>query len=318
MKKNTLDLSIVISTFNTKGLLKKTLLSVYRTFKDITFEIIVVDDASGDGSADMVRKYFPKANVITNKNNLGYSKSYNLGTKISNGKYILHLNSDVQFLGNLSFNEIISFMKSRPDVGIAGCKVLKSNGSLDLPCRRSFPTPINIFFQTIGLAKMFPKNKYFGNYYLTYLDDNKITEIDCIMGAFMLIKRDLFKKIGYLDEIFFIYGEDIDFCYRAKNAGWKIVYFPKIKIKHLHGGTTNNFRLRYIWHFHYSMFQYYNKHYLKKNLFPLHIIVYTGIILRLALVLFVNLLNLNSIIYIKKMYAYIGVHIFSYSIFPKF
>src|SRR3989338_5616307 len=175
MKKTILDLSIVISTFNTKGLLKKTLLSIYKTFKDITFEIIIVDDASKDGSADMVKKYFPKVRLITNANNLGYSKSYNLGTKISDGKYILHLNSDVQFISKSSFNKIISFMKSNPDVGITGCKILKSNGGLDLPCKRSFPTPTNIFFQTIGLAKMFPKNKYFGNYYLTYLDDNKTT-----------------------------------------------------------------------------------------------------------------------------------------------
>lgn len=288
MKVDTLDISIIISTFNTKKLLRKTLSSIYSYFKGIRFEIIVIDDASDDGTRQAVKKYFPKVKIIKNKNNLGYSKSYNLGTKLAAGEYILHLNSDVEFIGKYSFDKMLLYMKKNKGVGVSGCKILKSNGALDLPCRRSFPTPMNILFQSVGLAKAFPKSKIFGNYYLTYLNEDKITEVDCIMGAFMLIKKDVFKTIGYLDENFFIYGEDIDFCYRVKNAGMKIVYFPKVLLKHLHGGTTSKFKSKYIWHFHYSMFQYYNKHFAKKNNFFLNTIVYIGIIIRFLFMLIIS------------------------------
>lgn len=295
MKKNIIDISIIVSTFNTKKLLKKNISSIYEAIKDLNFEVIVIDDASNDNTTEMVINHFPKVKLITNKKNLGYSKSYNLGTKAAKGKYILHLNSDVLFQRNSSFKRMIDIMEYDKNVGIIGCKIIKSNGKLDLPCKRSLPTPANIFFQSIGLAKLFPKNKYFGNYYLTYLDDNQTIEVGCIMGAFMFVKKEVFNKIGYLDENFFMYGEDVDFCYRAKKNGWKIIYFPKIKIKHLHGGTTSNSRFKYIWHFHYSMFQYYNKHHAKKNIFLLNIIIYEGIIFRFLLVS--SLVFFNSMIF---------------------
>lgn len=274
-----LDLSIIIGNYNTEKLLKRTLTSIYKNTRNINFEIIVVDDGSVDKSVEMVKKEFPKIKIKKNLKNLGYSKTYNIGTKLSNSRYILHLNSDVSFTKDSSLNLIIKFMDQNPNIGISGCKVIKHDGSLDLPCRRALPTIKNVLFQTTGLYKIFPKIKSL-NYYLTYLPDDKIAKIECIMGAFMLIKKELIQEIGYLDERFFIYSEDIDYCYRAVKADWDIYYFPKIKVKHIHGGTTRQFKIKYLINFHKGMFLYYNKHFLKSNFFLLNYFVYLGIILR--------------------------------------
>jgi len=277
-----LDLSIIIGNYNTEELLKKTLTSIYKNTKNINYEIIVIDDGSVDGSVEMIKRNFPKIKIKKNIKNLGYSKTYNIGTKLSKSRYILHLNSDVFFTKDSSLDLIIKFMDKNPNIGIAGCKVIKHDGSLDLPCRRSLPTIKNVFFQTTGLYKIFPKNKSL-NYYLTYLPDNKITKIECIMGAFMLIKKNLIKEIGYLDERFFIYSEDIDYCYRAIKAGWDVYYFPKIKVKHIHGGTTRQFKIKYLLNFHKGMFLYYNKHMARRNFFILNLLVYLGILIRLTM-----------------------------------
>lgn len=281
MKRNNIDLSIVISNYNTKELLKKTLISCIKSSDKIKTEIIVVDDASADNSSQMVKKEFPKITLIQSKINRGYSKSYNIGTRIAKGRYILHLNSDVTFLGDQKLDYLIRFMDDNPQIGITGCKILKPNGKLDLPCKRALPTISNIFWQTSGLSNLFPNNKLFGEYYLNYLDENKIQSVDCLMGAFMLIRKKVFKQIGLLDEQFFIYGEDIDFCYRTKKAGWRIYYNPKLIIRHHHGGTTNKSRLKHILKFHHAMFLYYKKHLAKKNSFIINAFVYWGITTRI-------------------------------------
>ncbi|MBF8250051.1 MAG: hypothetical protein HW400_652 [Candidatus Levybacteria bacterium] len=285
-----LDLSIIIGNYNTEKLLEKTISSVYRNIKNISFEIIVVDDGSSDRSVEMVKNKFPKIKIRENAKNLGYSKTYNIGTRLSKSRYVLHLNSDIFFTKDSSLDLIIKFMDKNQNIGISGCKIIKRDGSLDMPCKRSLPTIINVFSQTIGLYKIFPKIKSL-NYYLTYIPDDEIARIECIMGAFMLIRKELIKKIGYLDERFFIYSEDIDYCYRAIKAGWSVYYFPKIKIKHMHGGTTQQFKFKYLLNFHKGMFLYYNKHFARKNLFLVNYLIYSGILLRLAFFTVIGLLS---------------------------
>jgi len=280
MKNNNIDLSIVISNYNTRELLKKTLVSSIKSTKNIRTEIIVIDDASSDKSAEMVKNEFPKLKLVQNITNKGYSKSYNIGTKLAKGRYILHLNSDITFLGKYKLDYLLEFMDDHPKIGITGCKIVKLNGRIDLPCKRAFPTISNIFWQTIGLSNLFPKNKLFGKYYLSYLNENEIQPVDCLMGAFMLIRKNVFKQIGLLDEQFFIYGEDIDFCYRTKKAGWEIYYNPKLIVKHHHGGTTNKSRLKHIFKFHHAMLLYYKKHLAKNNSYILNCFVYFGIATR--------------------------------------
>lgn len=277
-----LDVSVIIGNYNTEKLLKRTLTSVYKNTKNIAFEIIVIDDGSVDKSVEMVKKYFPKIQIKKNTKNLGYSKTYNIGTKLSKSRYTLHLNSDVFFTKDSSLDLIIKFMDENPNIGISGCKIIKHDGSLDLPCRHSLPTLTNVFSQTIGLHKIFPKIKS-ANYYMTYLPNTQITKVGGIIGAFMLIRRRLIDEIGYLDERFFIYCEDTDYCYRAIKAGWDVYYFPKVKVKHMHGGTTRQFKIKSLLNFHKGMLLYYNKHHAQKNFFMLNLLVYLGILIRLTL-----------------------------------
>ncbi|MDO8660123.1 MAG: glycosyltransferase family 2 protein [Candidatus Parcubacteria bacterium] len=288
-----LDLSIVICNYNTEKLLKETLSSIYRHTRNVSFEIIVVDDGSTDGSAAMVRELFPKVIVAKNAKNLGYSKSCNIGTKLSKGEYILHLNSDVNFTSKTSMDLILKFMEKNPNIGICGCKIVRNDGSLDLACRHAVPTLKNSFFQMFSLYKLFPKIKS-TNYYMTYLPDNKITKVGGL-GAFMLIRRKLIEKIGYLDEDFFIYCEDTDYCYRAIKAGWDLYYFPEVMVKHVHGGTTNQFRIKALLYFHKGIFMYYKKHHLNKSFFLLNIIVYLGIFIRLTLYIILELTKILDI-----------------------
>jgi len=277
-----LDVSIIIGNYNTEKLLKRTLSSVYQNTKNVNFEIIVIDDGSVDKSVEMVKKNFPKIKIRKNTKNLGYSKTYNIGTKLSKSRYTLHLNSDVFFTKDSSLDLIIKFMDENPNIGISGCKIIKHDGSLDLPCRHSLPTLTNVFFQTLGLYKIFPNIKS-ANYYMTYLPDDRIVKVGGIIGAFMLIRKKLINEIGYLDERFFIYCEDTDYCYRAIKAGWDVYYFPKIKVKHMHGGTTKQFKVKSLLNFHKGMFLYYKKHNAKDKFFLLNFIVYSGILIRLGL-----------------------------------
>lgn len=285
-----LDLSIIIGNYNTQDLLKNTLSSIYKNIKNISYEIIAIDDGSIDGSVEMVKKNFPKIKIKKNTKNLGYSKTYNIGSKLSQSRYILHLNSDVYFTKNSPMDILLRFMDENPKIGIAGCKIIKYDGTLDLPCRHALPTIKNVFFQTFGLYKLFPKVKSL-NYYMTYLPDNQITKVGGIIGAFMLIKKEVIKQIGYLDERFFIYCEDTDYCYRAIKAGWDVYYFPKIKVKHMHGGTTRQSKIKSLINFHRGMFLYYGKHHANENFFLLNLIVYTGIVARFMLFAVMELLN---------------------------
>src|SRR3989344_1646802 len=283
------NISIVICNYNTSKILKNTLSSIYRNTKNISFEIIVVDDGSTDDSVEIIKKYFPKIKVIKNTKNLGYSKSCNIGTKLAKGKYILHLNSDVNFTNDTSLNLILRFMDENPNICICGCKIIRPDGSLDLACKHAVPTLKNSFFQILNLYKLFPKITSI-NYYMTYLSDNQIAKVGGL-GAFMLMRRELIEEIGYLDEEFFIYCEDTDYCYRAIKAGWDLYYFPKITVKHIHGGTTNQFPIKALLIFHKGIFLFYKKHYASKNFFLLNLIVYLGILLRLGLFVIIELLT---------------------------
>ncbi len=296
------DVSIIIGTYNTKNLVKKTLASIYRNAKNISVEIILIDDASEDGTYDMLINNYPDAVIIRNTKNLGYSKTYNKGTKLAKGRYILHINSDVQFTKDSHLDSIIKFMDENKTAGIVGCKVLKHNGKLDLPCRHAIPTLKNVLFQMFNLYRLFPMIRS-TNYYMTYLNENQITEVGGILGAFMLIRRRVFKNIGFLDENFYLYCEDTDFCYRAIRAGWKVFYFPKITVKHIHGGTTRQFKMRALLMFHKGIYYYYKKHHSKNNSIILNYFVYLGITARLAL--FLSWDVLLSFYYLKNFKKFI-------------
>lgn len=287
-----IDLSIVIVSYNTKDLLKSCLESIYKTSKDFSFEVIVSDNNSSDGSSEMVSKNFKNVILIENTKNLGFSKANNTGVKKTSGRYVLFLNSDTVVYEN-TLKHMIKFMDEHKDTGAATCKLLMPNGKIDDAAHRGFPTPWNAFSHFSGLSKMFSKNRLFGGYNLSYLDFDKTHEVDSLAGAFMLVRRIAGEKIGWWDEDYFFYGEDLDFCFMLKQNNWKIYYVPEISILHykgVSGGikkiskhlTTADAKTRknaQIERFK-AMRIFYKKHY--ENVYPWFItrLVYSGISLK--------------------------------------
>jgi len=239
-----IELSVIILSYNTKELLEKCLNSLVLSIKYhvLRAEIIVVDNGSTDGSVEMVKEtiiHNTKYNIhlIENQNNLGFAKGNNVGLTQATGKYILFLNSDTEvFPGSLS--EAVDFMKNHPGVGALTAKTLLADGKMDPDCHRGFPTPWASITYFLGLEKLFPKSRLFGQYHKFFLDLNINHEIDAGAGAFMLIPRKVIDKIGAWDESYFFYGEDLDFNYRIKKAGFKVMFFAKPLLKHYKGASS--------------------------------------------------------------------------------
>ncbi len=232
-----IDLSIIIVSFNTEKLLKQSLNSVKKSETKYSFEIIVVDNASQDTSTEMVEKEFPEVLLIKNKKNLGFAKANNIGIKKANGRYILLLNPDT-IMQNNTLEVMIDFMDKNQRVGAATCKIELADGSLDQACHRGFPTVWNSFSYFIGLERLFPKIKLFSGYSLSYLPKSRTHEIDSGCGAFLIVRKKAGNEVNWLDEDYFWYGEDLDFCYRLKEDGWQIMFVPMVKIIHYKGAAS--------------------------------------------------------------------------------
>lgn len=232
-----MDLSVVIVSYNTKELLAGCLKSVKIAAKNLEAEVFVVDNNSHDGSAQMVKKDFPWVKLMENADNLGFSKANNQAIKKARGKYVLILNPDTRVLPD-TFTKMIKFMDKNPQVGVATCRVEFPNGNLDVDCRRHFPTPWRSFCHFSGLSKLFKGSKIFDQYNYGYLPNKNEHEVDACVGAFMIVPKQAIKKVGVFDEDFFFYGEDLDWCWRFKEAGYKIVYTPITKIIHYKGASS--------------------------------------------------------------------------------
>ncbi|MDP3988445.1 MAG: glycosyltransferase family 2 protein [Candidatus Levybacteria bacterium] len=245
------NLSIIIISYNTKQLLKECIDSVVETVKNHSFEIIVVDNASTDGSAQKIKNEKLKMKndnlklkIIENEKNVGFSRANNIGVKKAEGKYILFLNPDT-VVCEKAIDSMVDFMEKNEEVGAATCRVELPNGRLDDACHRGFPTPLNSFFHFSGVSKLFPRTKLFSGYSLGYLNLSKTHEIDALCGAFMIVRRKAGEEINWWDEDYFWYGEDLDFCYRLKKKGpsvnsgqgWKIFYVPQVSILHYKGAS---------------------------------------------------------------------------------
>ena len=213
-----IKLSIIIVNFNVKQYLRELLTSLKEASKDISSEIIVVDNHSVDGSQHMVKSEFSEVKLIENSVNTGFAKGCNIGIKQSCGEFILLINPDT-IVEKDTLERMLIFFEDHNDCGAAGCKILNPDGTLQLACRRSFPTPVSALLKLTGLSSLFPKNRFFGKYNLSYLPENEIAEVDAVSGSFMMFRREIIDRIGYLDESYFMYGEDLDFCYRIKENG---------------------------------------------------------------------------------------------------
>ncbi len=234
-----MKLSIVIVNFNTGKFLGNCIDSVVKNTKELDFEIIVVDNASTDKPVEKLRteNLELRTKIIENKKNVGFAAANNQGIKQARSDYILLLNPDTLICDNV-LPKMIDFMEQNREAAIASCKVILKNGELDDACHRGFPTPWNAFCQFSGLSTIFSKSKLLNGYHLGYSDLDKTHEIDACAGAFMLIRRKAGEEVSWLDEDYFWYGEDLDFCFRVKKAGWKIMFIPQYSVTHFKGVSS--------------------------------------------------------------------------------
>jgi len=227
-------LSIIILSHNTEKLLEQCLESLP---KRDDYQVIVIDNASTDGSVAMVEEKFPWAKLVKNTTNLGYTKGNNGAQKLAFGEYVLFLNSDTKVYKN-TLETMVAFMDSHPDTGVSTCLTELPDGTLYYACHRGFPTPWNSLAYFSGLAKVFPRWKIFAGYTATYLPIDKIHEIDACSGTFLFIRKKILDQIGWFDEDYFAYGEDIEMCFRVKELGYKIMFVPNAKIMHYWGASS--------------------------------------------------------------------------------
>jgi len=277
-----LDLAIVIVNYGTQALLRDCLRSVYgnRPVKgepargeNLRLSVCVVDNASPDDSVEMMRAEFPQAHLIANQQNAGYPQANNQGLRYFGFRnpgesgpapselpsYALLLNPDT-VLPSGALRAMISFMGSCPKAGVAGPKLVRLDGSLDKACRRSFPTPETSLWHLLRLDKLFPRSRRFGRYDLTYLDPDIVTQVDAVVGAFMLVRREAITQAGLLDETFFMYGEDLDWAKRITDAGWQVWYNPAVTVIHIkEASSRHSYRARV--EFYRALTIFYGKHY---------------------------------------------------------
>ena len=230
--------TIIIVNFNTYPYLTPCLDSINKEgLASDKLEVIVVDNASSDNSVVKLKRKYPKVRLIGNKENAGFSKANNQAVKKAKGDFILFLNPDT-IISKGAINKVLDFILNHKDAGIATCRVELPTGEIDDACHRGFPTPWNAFCQFTGLSGLFPKSIFLNGYHLGYRDLDIVHEIDSCAGAFMLVRKKDGDKIGWFDEEYFWYGEDLDFCYRMRKANRKIYYIPAVKIIHFKGVSS--------------------------------------------------------------------------------
>ena len=259
-----MKLSIIIVNYNVKYFLEQCLESVFLAIKNIAAEVFVVDNRSSDDSVKYLKPLFPDVKFIENQENVGFSKANNQAIAQSQGEYILLLNPDT-VIGENSLTNVCRFMDENPQAGAVGVKMLDGYGQFLPESKRGFPSPWNSFCKMTGLSRLFPYSKRFGEYHLKYLNKNYIHAVNILAGAFMMVRKKAVEKAGYLDERFFMYGEDIDWSYRIIHSGYKNYYYPE-PILHYKGESTKK-DIKYVKHFYEAMLIFFNKHYPRSNRF---------------------------------------------------
>ena len=261
-----MKVSVIIVNWNAGDVLKESLLSILNE-RELIKNVFVVDNNSTDGSVDGITELDEKISLMENGRNLGYSKAVNrvLQQKDKLAEYILVMNPDVVLYENTLTN-LINYMQRNQDVGMSGPKILNPDGSLQPACRRSIPTPEIAFYRISGLSKIFKNSRIFSKYNLTYLDENKHQFVEAVSGSFMFIRKKALEVVGTMDEKFFMYGEDLDWCYRFTKAGWKVAYCPDARVLHYHRVSSKKRLVRSTFHFYEAMHLFYSKHFKRRNI----------------------------------------------------
>ncbi|MHC1705525.1 MAG: glycosyltransferase [Tenuifilaceae bacterium] len=286
-----MNLSVVIVNYNVKYFLEQCLISVFKSGKDIEMEVFVVDNASTDGSCQMVKQRFPEVKLIENSKNVGFSAANNQAIRIANGNFVLLLNPDT-VVEEDTFIKCIQFMADHPNAGSMTVKMIDGKGRYLPESKRALPTPMVSFFKIFGFTKLFPHSKIFARYYLGHLDQNKTNKIEILPGAYMFIRKEVLDNIGLLDESFFMYGEDIDLSYRILKAGFENYYFPETRIIHYKGESTKKGSINYVLLFYKAMLLFAQKHFTHKNARLYMIVVFLAIYVRAFLSILKRILKL--------------------------
>ncbi len=284
----------MIVNWKTPDLLARCLQSIQADSGYHNFVVYVVDNDSGDRSVDMLEREFPYVKLIKNQENVGFSKACNQVIPEATGDYILLLNPDT-VVEEDAISKLSLFMDQNRDAGAVGPKVLNQDGTLQLACRRSFPSPSAAFFRLTYLSRLFPKSQFLSKYNMTYADPDSQTEVDALSGSCMMVRRSVIEKIGLLDEDIFMFGEDIDWCWRIKEANWKIFYLPQAVIFHIHGASA---RLRPVGatiDLHKGMEVFYRKHLAPKYWAPFNALVYAAIWMRAVIFVVVNFVRAKGL-----------------------
>jgi hypothetical protein len=224
----------------------------------VDFEVIVIDNASSDGSPEMVEENFPQITLIENLENQGFAAANNQGIAVARGRYVLLLNSDTVILDN-AIAKMVTFADDHNDATIIGCRVLNPDRTLQPTCFM-FPSLLNMLLSTTYLYKLFPKSHFFGRERMTWWDRDDVREVDVVTGCFMLVRRKAIKEVGLMDEKFFMYGEETDWCYRFKKAGWKILFTPDAEIVHFGGQSSKKIATEMALELRGSILRFIRKH----------------------------------------------------------
>ena len=253
-----MDVSIVIVNWNTRNILRDCLTSIYEESGNIQFEIIVVDNASSDGSVEMIKSEFPQVILIKNCKNIGFAAANNQGMAKAKGRYILLLNSDTVILDK-AIEKTLSFADFHPEAGIVGCRVLNPDKTLQPTCFM-FPSILNMLLSTGYLYKLFPRSKFFGRERMTWWDRDDVRKVEVVTGCFMLVRQEAIQQVGIMDEQFFMYGEETDWCYRFRQASWKNMFTPDAEIIHMGGQSTKIMAASMTVQLRKSILQFMKKH----------------------------------------------------------
>ena len=281
-------LGIVIVNYNTREDLGRCLDSIADSPGRHPYRVIIVDNGSSDGSVDMVREAYPWVELIPSTYNGGYAYANNIGLRalgfgctddsIVYPAYALLLNPDT-ILPPDTLDTMVDFMDQHPDIGVIGPRLVRRDGSLDRACRRSFPTPEVSLYHLLGLPRLFPDSERFGRYNMTYLDEMVETDVDAVVGAFMLMRGTALHQAGLLDEKFFMYGEDLDLCYRIKANGWRVHYYPAVTVLHVKGAASRKNAAQATAAFYDAMKIFHDKHYRAHYPAPVNLAVDLGVAL---------------------------------------
>ncbi len=282
--------SVCILTYQARDYLRQCLQSLAENTA-LEYEVIIVDNGSQDRVAEMVEQEFPGVRLIQNQSNEGFTRPMNQAMRAGTGRYLCQLNPDTLILPG-AIDRLVDFMDTHPEVGICGPKVLNRDLTLQKPCRRGESRPWAVISYFTGLARLFPKSPLFGQYLMSYLDEDQTHPVAGVSGSCMLIRKEVVEQIGYLDELFFAYQEDADYCLRAHQVGWEVYYMPEAQIIHYGGmGGSRVEPYRSIFEWHRSYYLFYKKHYAREYFFLFNFFYYILMFIKLLLALLVNFLR---------------------------